>query len=550
MGTSNWQTIPFCIEAIMRINPRRVLDVGVGFGRWGALTREFCELWQERIHPSTWQIEVEGIEAFKDSIQSWHGGFYNKVHLGDARDLLRQLPGPYDLMIFGDVLEHFEKGEARELLDVALAKSKYVLINIPIGKGFEQGERYGNPYEAHLSLWEVEDFRLPVARAGRLFLDAYARDYLSVVLSKEDPRDVAGALGLQLSHGYPADAMEASRKESLDRAAGVVQEVGAMAQRLAASEQRALALSHKVDWLEGNIMQIEASLAWRIIRFCNRVGFFYLPRKALRLWRRLRGKPIAPEVAAMPAPVVPPAAAYVVGASAPVATASAASAASSGADGPEYNIPITGISGDFRKMLETRPESFRKVYLAPALMSPQERVFLYGLAFAFGPKRYLEIGTCHGGSAMLVSAALDDLREGAAYGVDPLRLITEQTASAIGSRFTLVQGPSPQMLPKAWEIAGGPFDMILVDGDHSYQATVNDLEGVFPIAARDAVVLVHDATNEAVSRAIVDFVKAHDGEIRDCGLIVTNCNVIEHEGQLEKWGGVHMLRLNKPEESR
>ena len=37
MGTSNWENIPYCIVIIRKVNPRKVLDVGVGFGRWGGM---------------------------------------------------------------------------------------------------------------------------------------------------------------------------------------------------------------------------------------------------------------------------------------------------------------------------------------------------------------------------------------------------------------------------------------------------------------------------------------------------------------------------------
>src|SRR5262249_26837941 len=35
VGSSNWQQIPFAVEALLELAPLRVLDLGVGFGRWG-----------------------------------------------------------------------------------------------------------------------------------------------------------------------------------------------------------------------------------------------------------------------------------------------------------------------------------------------------------------------------------------------------------------------------------------------------------------------------------------------------------------------------------
>jgi len=46
MPTSNWQNISYNIDLIRKIKPQSILDVGVGFGRWGILLREFLELWE------------------------------------------------------------------------------------------------------------------------------------------------------------------------------------------------------------------------------------------------------------------------------------------------------------------------------------------------------------------------------------------------------------------------------------------------------------------------------------------------------------------------
>ena len=109
MGTSNWQNIPFNIEILMKIEPKRVLDVGVGFGRWGMIIREFCDVWFGRIMEPEWRVHLEGIEAFEQNITSYHKSFYNHIHIGDAREIIYRLESSWDLIIFGDVLEHFER---------------------------------------------------------------------------------------------------------------------------------------------------------------------------------------------------------------------------------------------------------------------------------------------------------------------------------------------------------------------------------------------------------------------------------------------------------
>ena len=159
MGTSNWQNIPFCVDALMKMEPARVLDIGVGFGRWGIMIREFCEVWFNKVHAKDWEIDIQGIEAFEPNIEDHQRLFYSKIHIGDAADVLPGLDGRFDVILYGDVLEHFKRDVALKMLETSLDRAHYVMVNIPLGEEWEQEEMYGNPYEAHLSEWTPEDFR-------------------------------------------------------------------------------------------------------------------------------------------------------------------------------------------------------------------------------------------------------------------------------------------------------------------------------------------------------------------------------------------------------
>lgn len=264
MGTSNWQNIPFCIEALMKISPSKVLDVGVGFGRWGILIREFCEEWFGRVHPRDWTIRVEGIEAYVPNLAPYHHAFYDHIHVGDARVVLpRVLPQGWDVTIFGDVLEHFTKPEAKKLLEQALQHSTYVLVNIPLGSSWPQGEKYDNPYERHLSEWEPEDFQGPNLVRAERFVDFMDRPFGSFILSRTDPKDLAVALF--------------SRSTHVDRLA----ELEGQAARFGLEEQiRSLQEARRAV---AELEEIRASRAWRLVR-----GLWASPtyRKLRSLWPR------------------------------------------------------------------------------------------------------------------------------------------------------------------------------------------------------------------------------------------------------------------------
>jgi hypothetical protein len=62
----------------------------------------------------------------------------------DAMRTMKQ----YDMFLFGDVLEHVEKGMAIRLIMAALNYSRYLAIRIPVGLYTQQG-KFGNPFEAH-----------------------------------------------------------------------------------------------------------------------------------------------------------------------------------------------------------------------------------------------------------------------------------------------------------------------------------------------------------------------------------------------------------------
>jgi tetratricopeptide (TPR) repeat protein len=145
------------INHVMRLEPATVLDVGCGFGRWGFLCREFLDVVQGRVYPKDWQIRIDAVEAFEPYILDHHRSLYTNIYIEDLRECLERLDD-YDVIIAGDVIEHFEKDEGLTLFERLHAKSRRgLLVNIPLGHT-EQGEMYGNPWEAQRSEWELHDF--------------------------------------------------------------------------------------------------------------------------------------------------------------------------------------------------------------------------------------------------------------------------------------------------------------------------------------------------------------------------------------------------------
>lgn len=266
MGTSNWQNIPFCIDVLRLIAPEHVLDVGVGFGRWGILVREFCDVWAGRVARKDWSIQIEGVEAFPNNVSEYHYSFYNKIHVGDFCDLAPQLPGPWNVVIFGDVLEHFAKSRAEGLLQWSLDSSDYTLVNVPLGSGWPQGAAYGNEYERHVSIWEADDFKPLCIRRSALFRDYIDRSFGSFVLSRQDPKGIAY---------QPA----VSEGQEFTSAHGVV----VQAQNQYRSSSECDELRGRLDAVMSELQSIRASRAYRLVERTKRTRLAPLVVRILRL---------------------------------------------------------------------------------------------------------------------------------------------------------------------------------------------------------------------------------------------------------------------------
>ncbi|MGE5194242.1 MAG: class I SAM-dependent methyltransferase [Deltaproteobacteria bacterium] len=144
------------LEKVLESRPRSVLDVGLGFGKWGFLFREYLDAFWGRSAPSEWQAKIDGIEAHAPYLTGHHR-VYSHIHNGNALHVLPLLPD-YDFIFAGDMLEHLHKEDGRKLLSMIRAKSRLAMLSVPFGDQWPQGPVSGNLYECHRAVWEKEDF--------------------------------------------------------------------------------------------------------------------------------------------------------------------------------------------------------------------------------------------------------------------------------------------------------------------------------------------------------------------------------------------------------
>ena len=169
MPTSTYSHLPAVVRFLHLTMPSSVLDIGVGNGKMGFVVRDYLDVMLgERHREEDWTVQLDGIEVFGEYIQEHQRAIYSHIYIGDAFEVIDAL-GVYDLVIVGDVLEHFGKQQAWMMLDkCAVHCSRDIILNIPLGEGWTQSEIYGNPYEAHRSFWRLDEFE-PFVREREIF---------------------------------------------------------------------------------------------------------------------------------------------------------------------------------------------------------------------------------------------------------------------------------------------------------------------------------------------------------------------------------------------
>src|SRR5215471_9482604 len=115
MPTSDHFNITPIVTLLRNLAPARMLDVGCGFGKYGVLAREYLDVWHGRLAPEDRRLHLEGIEAFDAYRNPIHDYVYDAVHYGEALAVVPTLDD-FDLALVADVIEHFEKGQARALV--------------------------------------------------------------------------------------------------------------------------------------------------------------------------------------------------------------------------------------------------------------------------------------------------------------------------------------------------------------------------------------------------------------------------------------------------
>lgn len=149
----NIQTI---LQAVKNTNPKTILDVGGGMGKYALLIRE-QELSDRASAGDLSPVSNLTIDCCEDTLffteQKSHQGLYDNHNHYSIFDI--DFPKPYDLTLFIDTVEHWDKDKTKALLK-KLGGLK--LISTPKNTVMYTQHFYGDERH-HCSQWTIEDFK-------------------------------------------------------------------------------------------------------------------------------------------------------------------------------------------------------------------------------------------------------------------------------------------------------------------------------------------------------------------------------------------------------
>jgi hypothetical protein len=135
IGTLRWYTQ----HEVRTISPATVVDFGAGRGLMGQLCRDALGS----------DVHLTAVEGCPSTIPLLHkSGIYNQVDEALINDWVVKNKEPFDLAIYGDVLEHLTRRQAFAALSETLRFARNVIVNVPL-RNLQQDGSEANPLEEH-----------------------------------------------------------------------------------------------------------------------------------------------------------------------------------------------------------------------------------------------------------------------------------------------------------------------------------------------------------------------------------------------------------------
>jgi len=134
------------VDQVLGLKPKTVLDVGAGAGKNGLLLRN-----------AGYQGKLDAIEPTQNYIEKFNlVNQYDKIYPQSLEEYVQKNPtNRYDVVIFGDVLEHLFRSAAMDYLDYFLYRTCWVIVIWPTY--LPQDDYENNHYEVHKTNFDLRD---------------------------------------------------------------------------------------------------------------------------------------------------------------------------------------------------------------------------------------------------------------------------------------------------------------------------------------------------------------------------------------------------------
>ncbi len=148
------ENVPPIINEVHRLQPESMIELGIGFGKYGVLCRETLDGIYGRCRPDQWTRKIAGVEAF-EAYRNPCWGAYSRIEI---EDFATAPPHRWDLVLMVDSLEHLEQGHAEQFLDGLVANNRRVIISVPNGPCVQPAAVHGNAFEIHRATFYPNSF--------------------------------------------------------------------------------------------------------------------------------------------------------------------------------------------------------------------------------------------------------------------------------------------------------------------------------------------------------------------------------------------------------
>ncbi len=154
-----------------------------------------------------------------------------------------------------------------------------------------------------------------------------------------------------------------------------------------------------------------------------------------------------------------------------------------------------------------------KVRIVNSNISIKEGLEIYKLIKKYKPKKLIEIGLACGISTCFMLCAISSGDK--VYSVDPFQKIQWDRFGLINAYEVIKELKLPNnshnWIPKYssdyFKSTNDKYDFMLIDGDHSYNGTMIDLNGSLKILNNKGILVVDDVLHREVGKAVRDFMR-------------------------------------------